>query len=114
MLVKGTGAQDVPRPIWQIMASGMHNSTAVGLEPCDGGDADGALCCGFDRDDAGLRGPNRTCSVFGDPNFGVIDLDWIERSIRLAVLRGDGGGVARGADGTPLEATISMDTCAEG
>jgi hypothetical protein len=100
--------QGLTRPIWQIMASGMDRSTAQGLDTyCKDS------CCGFEKDNAGLRGPGRECRVFGDPNFGMIEFDWLSRIITLTVISGDNGGIAIAADGEALQTQISMDTCEE-
>eukprot|EP00892_Ulva_mutabilis_P008009 jgi/Ulvmu1/5580/UM023_0117.1 len=95
------------KPIYQVMASGMDPSTAAGL----GKPACGQPCCGFQRDEAGLRGPGNTCSIFGDPNFGTIDLDWHKRRIHVSIMNGDGSGVAVGANKKELKMSIDMDTC---
>lgn len=101
------GVQGLQKPIYQVMASGMDPSTAKGLGSADCGQP----CCGFHRDEAGLRGPGHACSVFGDPNFGTVDLDWQKRLIHLSIMNGDGSGVAVGADNEALEMTVDMDTC---
>lgn len=88
------------------MASGMDPSTATGLDTdC------GQACCGYNRDNFGLRGHQGECAVFGDPNFGAVDLDWENRIIQLSILNGDGSGVAKGADGKLLTMAVDMDTC---
>lgn len=90
------------------MASGMDPSTARGVDAsCD------APCCSWWRDDAGLRGPEKTCHVFGDPNFGTIDLDFDERVMTLSILSGETGSVAMAADGALMRVHVSMDSCEE-
>ena len=86
----------------------MDTSTAKGLESGCGSDE---ACCGWNVDTDALRGANRTCSIYGDPNFGVADFDWDLRHVHLSIRRGDGGGVALGADGIPIEVTVDIDTC---
>ena len=98
--------QGMSRPIWQIMASGMDPSTATGLDT-----SCGDVCCSWWRDDAGLRGPDRSCHVYGDPNFGVVDLDFDAQVISLSIIAGDTGSVAMAADGALLQVQISMKTC---
>jgi hypothetical protein len=100
--------QGLKRPIYQVMASGMDVSTAKGLET---GCAPGAQCCSWNFDHDGLRGPNKTCNIYGDPNFGIAEFDWDMRHLALSVRRGDGGGVAAGADGVPIRLTLDMDSC---
>ena len=100
--------QDLKKPIYQIMASGMDTSTASGLQGgCN------STCCGYNRDEDGLRGPGRVCNIHGDPNFGVADFDWQRRRVTLSVRRKDGRGVAEGADGKPIRMTIDVDSCAQ-
>jgi hypothetical protein len=96
--------QGLQKPIYQMMASGMDVSTAKGLDKCD--DA----CCGFQKDVDGMRVPG-PCSVFGDPNFGLIEFDWQGKVMTLRVMNGNGSGVAIGADGAVLQLSVSLDTC---
>jgi hypothetical protein len=88
------------------MASGMDTSTASGIDT-----SCGDVCCTWWRDDAGLRGPNKSCHVYGDPNFGTIDFDFEKRVFTMRILAGDTGNVAMAADGSPLQVDVSMDTC---
>ena len=90
------------------MASGMDASTASGLES---GCLDGELCCGWNNDTDGLRGRGKGCNIYGDPNFGIAAFDWHARTVHLSIQRGDGDGVALGADGVPIELTVNVDTC---
>lgn len=100
--------QDLAKPIYQVMASGMDTSTASGLQTgCN------STCCGYDRDEDGLRGPGKVCNIYGDPNFGVADFDWGRRRVTLSVRRKDGAGVAAGADGVPIRKVVDIDSCAE-
>ena len=55
----------LPRPVWQLMASGMTTSTAQHM---------GTTCEGTYLEDlVGLR-PLGKCSLFSDPNFGTVDI----------------------------------------
>jgi hypothetical protein len=99
--------QGLTKPIYQVMASGMDKSTAEGLQKCSVGET----CCGWQKDVDGLRGPGKVCNIFGDPNFGVAEFDWSRRTVHLSIQRGDGKGVASGADGAPIEMRVNIDTC---
>lgn len=103
----GAFLQGLQKPIYQIMASGMHPSTAVGLDACD----ESELCCGWNHDSDGLRGAGRACTTYGQPNFGVAEFDWEARVLHLRIMRGDGRGVAAGVDGTVIKMDISIETC---
>lgn len=98
--------QGLARPIWQIMSSGMDKSTASGLDT-----SCGDACCGFVKDNAGLRGKGKACHVYGKPNIGMLEFDWLRNTITLSIVAGDTGGIAIGADGAPLQVSISMETC---
>lgn len=90
------------------MASGMHPSTASGLETgCND------TCCSFNRDEDGLRGPGKECNIYGDPNFGIAEFDWDSRRVNLRIMRGDGTGIASGADGVAIKMVVDIDTCSE-
>ena len=49
--------------------------------------------------------------MYGDPNFGVVDLDFDAQVISLSIIAGDTGSVAMAADGALLQVQISMKTC---
>lgn len=84
---------DLPRPLVQVMASGLTNNTAVPA-PCEG----------FRIDTVGLR-PDGACDFVSGPAFGLIEVDW-DMSPPLARLqiRGGGGQVL-------LEQKLALDTC---
>lgn len=84
---------DLPRPLVQVMASGLTNNTAVP-----------APCTGFRIDKVSLR-PNGPCDFVSGPAFGLIEVEW-NTSPPLARLqiRGEGGQML-------LEQTLTLDTC---
>ena len=100
--------QDLQKPIWQVMASGMHETTADGLDrDCPNNET----CCGWNHDVDGLRGPERSCNLYGSTNFGSADFDWSALTVKLQINRGDGKGAAKGVDGKDIQVTIGLDSC---
>lgn len=90
------------RPIWQVMSSGMSDSTASSKdEPCMGT---------FREDLLGLR-PLGRCAFFSRPSFATIDVDVSSQSATLKIIDGSTGKPAVSEDGTKLEVTISLSTC---
>ncbi|KAG0578100.1 hypothetical protein M758_5G198700 [Ceratodon purpureus] len=87
------GSTDLPRPLVQVMASGLTNNTAAP-----------AACEGFRIDKVGLR-PNGACDFVSGPAFGLIEVDWdiLPPRARLQI-RGDDGQVL-------LEQKLSLDSC---
>lgn len=99
------------KSVYQVSTAGMSDLTAPGTDTrC------GAPCCGDTLDASMLRigGP---CAVHGRPSFGVLDVDWEARLVRLRVMRADGTGTADVDDplrpGT-LDFTIDMQICMDG
>eukprot|EP00200_Dunaliella_tertiolecta_P004176 CAMPEP_0202341118 /NCGR_PEP_ID=MMETSP1126-20121109/2261_1 /ASSEMBLY_ACC=CAM_ASM_000457 /TAXON_ID=3047 /ORGANISM="Dunaliella tertiolecta, Strain CCMP1320" /LENGTH=624 /DNA_ID=CAMNT_0048931911 /DNA_START=143 /DNA_END=2017 /DNA_ORIENTATION=- len=92
------------RPIYQVMASALTNSTAMGPS---------ALCKGdFEEDLVGLRQPpGGDCTFFAGPNFGMVEVDWESRRAKLQVRDGATGDIAIANDGLRLQIEISLDTC---
>jgi hypothetical protein len=80
--------------IYQVLASGLTNSTAKPMAPCEG----------WRRDPAGLR-PFGPCGYVKQPAFGSVEVDWEARRARLQVRGAVGGGPVL------QELTISLDTC---
>jgi hypothetical protein len=107
-MIGSVRVQKLKKPMYQVMASGMHPSTASGLETgCN------ETCCGWNRDVDGLRGPGKQCNIFGDPNFGIAEFDWEKRRVNMRIMRGDGKGIAKGADGVAIQMSVDIDTCSE-
>lgn len=99
------------KSVYQVSTAGLTPRTAPGLDTrC------GAPCCGSTLDASMLRigGP---CAVHGGPSFGVLDVDWEARLVRLRLMRADGAGTANVDDplqpGT-LDFTIDMQVCMDG
>lgn len=89
-------------PVYQLMASGMTDSTAKHVsKPCEGS---------FREDLVGLR-PLGRCSYVTDPAFGMIEMDWDRSIMRLQIRDGRSGEVAIGHDGSRQELAVSLTTC---
>ena len=55
-----------------------------------------------------------SCAVYGEPSFGLLDLDWNAREARIRIIRTDGQGTANVADWqhpASLDFTIDMQLC---
>ncbi|KAG2486941.1 hypothetical protein HYH03_014440 [Edaphochlamys debaryana] len=90
------------KPIYQIMASGMTDSTAK---------HDGAPCAGSFREDLlGLR-PLGRCSYMDGPNFGMVEVDWEAQVAHLTLRDASSGAVAVGLDGKEQHLALSLKTC---
>lgn len=83
-------------PIYQVMASGMSNSTARPDAPCQG----------YRRETSGLRIEGE-CGFVKVPAFGMLVFDWDRRQLSMQIRGGEG------ADGGRVlqQLTISLDTC---
>ncbi len=69
-------------------------------------------CDGTYREDlTGLR-PLGRCAYVATPAFGMVEVDWGTRQVRLQVRDGRSGSVAVGMDGSRQEVVVSLDTCA--
>jgi alkaline phosphatase D len=91
------------RPVYQLMASGLTDSTAS--------QHSGRACEGTYREDlAGLR-PLGRCSFVARPAFGGVEVDWSARWFELSVRDAEGGDVAVGEDGVRQRVRVSLDTC---
>ena len=90
------------RPVWQVMSSGMSDSTASSVdEPCVGT---------FREDLVGLR-PLGRCAFFSRTSFSLIDLDVLKRRASIKIIDGSTGKVAVSQDGIILQLDMSLDTC---
>jgi alkaline phosphatase D len=90
------------RPVWQVMSSGMTDSTASSVdEPCLGT---------YREDLVGLR-PLGRCSFFSRPSFATIDVEVSSHTATMSIIDGLKGKVAVSQDGTRLSVTISLSTC---
>ena len=69
-----------PRPLHQIMSSGLTDSTAV----------PGRSCAELERDEYGTRA-NGACAVWGGPAFGFVDVDWERDTMSLRIRSATGG-----------------------
>ena len=81
-------------PIWQVMSSGMTNSTATPGAPCEG----------WRRDTAGLR-MGGACNFVSLPAFGMLEFDWNEGTVALQLRGALGGGAVL------QEVRVSLATC---
>lgn len=83
-------------PIYQVMASGMSNSTA----------RPDAACEGYRRETSGLR-IDGDCGFVKVPAFGMLEFDWERRRVSMQIRGGEGltGGKVQ------QQLTISLDTC---
>ncbi|GFR47159.1 hypothetical protein Agub_g8850 [Astrephomene gubernaculifera] len=96
-------ATKLKKHVYQVMASGMTDSTAH---------AAGAPCVGSYREDSsGLR-PLGNCSYMDRPNFGMVEVDWEQGVVHLTIRDANGGGIATGLDGKQQHLAFSLDTCA--
>ena len=85
-----------PVPLPQVMASGMTNSTARPVAPCQGSR----------KEWSGLR-VEGDCGFVKLPSFGLLEFDWSRRRVSLQVRGAEapqGGKVLQ-------QLTISLDTC---
>eukprot|EP00241_Pyramimonas_parkeae_P003592 CAMPEP_0114237380 /NCGR_PEP_ID=MMETSP0058-20121206/7357_1 /TAXON_ID=36894 /ORGANISM="Pyramimonas parkeae, CCMP726" /LENGTH=654 /DNA_ID=CAMNT_0001349413 /DNA_START=109 /DNA_END=2073 /DNA_ORIENTATION=+ len=82
----------IPYPIFQVMASGLTNETGQNFS-----------CSDYRLDPNKLRN-HPECDFVRGPSFGMVEIDWISRVVRLQVRNGHGGDVA-------LQSVISLDTC---
>lgn len=89
------------KTLYQVMASGMTNSTAHG-----------GACDSYRKDYVGLR-PGGPCAFSAQPNFGLVEVDWGARVVTLSIRKEIGGGVAYSQDGTALAMRVSLDTCTQ-
>ncbi|KAL4859501.1 hypothetical protein ACK3TF_000601 [Chlorella vulgaris] len=83
-------------PLYQVMASGMTNSTA---RPA-------AECTGYRRERSGLR-VQGDCGYVSLPAFGMLEFDWGKRQLSMQIRGAEapqGGSVLQ-------QLTISLDTC---
>lgn len=89
------GAAAARAPIYQVMASGLTNSTATPHVGCEDP---------IRRDHSGLR-PGGECAFVGRPAFGVVDVDWRRRRVHLQI--------RDAMDGTAVlqSLTLDLDTC---
>ncbi|KAL3681968.1 hypothetical protein R1sor_024924 [Riccia sorocarpa] len=87
------GSFDLPRPIYQVMASGLTSDTAQM-----------AACDGYRVDRSGFR-PGGECAFVSEPAFGMIEIDWDapEKLAKLQV-RDESGEVK-------IESILRLDTC---
>lgn len=58
----------------------------------------------------GLRHEGQCSAVF-HPSFGMLDIDWTDRVVRLQIRNDTDGTVAYGHDGAVMEVAINLDTC---
>lgn len=86
----------------QAMASGMTFSTAEHKAlPCEGS---------FREDLVGLR-PGGRCSYVHQPAFGMLEVDWDQRTVALSIRNHTNGGVAAGYDGSRQLLRFDLDSC---
>eukprot|EP00210_Caulerpa_lentillifera_P006441 g6153.t1 len=95
---------NLKRPIYQLMASGLTESTARPPAP-------GRECDGWRRDEVGLR-PLGPCSHVVRPAFGMVDIDWDSRVVNLEILLTENGERAEGVNGAPQIISFDLETCA--
>lgn len=79
-------------PLYQVMASGLTQSTGHYYS-----------CASFRKDPSKLRDHPECSFVSPGPSFGMIEMDWEQRVMKLQVR--DGKGVAK------LESKIDLATC---
>ncbi|EFN59092.1 hypothetical protein CHLNCDRAFT_137864 [Chlorella variabilis] len=83
-------------PIYQVMASGMTNSTARPAAPCDG----------YRKEHSGLR-VEGDCGFVKLAAFGMLDFDWAQRRLSMQIR----GAEAPHGSAVLQQLTISLDTC---
>ena len=86
-------------PLYQLMASGMTNSTARPAAPCSG----------YRREHSGLR-IEGDCGYVAVPAFGMLQFDWQRRRVSMQI-RAAETAAGGGGDSVQQELTISLDTC---
>eukprot|EP00210_Caulerpa_lentillifera_P006442 g6154.t1 len=94
---------NLKRPIYQVMASGLTWLTAR-PRPRE------EQCVGWRRDQVGLR-PLGPCSNVVRPAFGMVDVDWELKIVHLQLLSTDDGSVAEGFDGSHQVISFDLETC---
>lgn len=94
------------KPVYQLMSSGMTNSTASA----------GAECVRTFREDlVGLR-PLGRCAFVSEPNFGYVSIDWTHRTVSLQIRLASSGQVAFTTDpdngnSVKQEVIFSLNDC---
>jgi len=96
-------AQYLSKSVFQATTTGMHASTAPGVDS-----SCGLPCCGRNLDVSGLR-IGGTCAVYGEPSFGLLTIDWEARTLKMGILRADGGGVASTVGAVGVSSPVSME-----
>ncbi|GLC64325.1 hypothetical protein PLESTF_000149400 [Pleodorina starrii] len=95
----------IKKHIYQVMASGLTESTAhhEGL-PCEGT---------YREDLLGLR-PLGRCALTSRPNFGLVEVDWEGGVVHLTIRDAEGGGTATSQEpnGSSQHVAFSLKTCA--
>lgn len=95
--------ENLTRPIYQVMSSGLTETTAKYGSYDD-------PCTGWRKDELGLR-PFGPCSVVVQPSFGMLEFDWSRRIVHLQLRSKETGEVTTAVDGSRQELTMNLDTC---
>lgn len=94
---------DLRRPIYQVMASGLTEVTAKAFKEDN-------PCRNWRNDTVGLR-PLGQCSLVVRPAFGMINVDWNKRQVHLEIRSTEDGEIAEGYDGSLNQISLDLDTC---
>lgn len=78
----------------------MHTSTSQAVDT-----SCGAKCCGRQLDASGVR-IGGVCTVYDQPSFGVMDIDWEAKLVNVRIMNADGSGIAISRSG---KKPVAMD-----